>query len=342
MKFQLITAAAAIFVATAAALPTPQTDNHGLEIDTDDWVDDGSVEAIEARDLETLDARAPFDIPGLEPDTDDWVEDVSTETIEARDTDFLEARELFDLEDQDESAETIAARDTENLEARAFFDSEADTADQVEDDAETVEARDLETDTDEALEDISTETIEARDIDAVEARAAPINDAADNFNFTSDFDFALDRLLAEIDEIPEETLAKGDQALHQWLVEHGHRKGSEKLKRDTDAGPFDAESSEEAVNLSIIERGELMARASIWKITKCVASIVQLLATTAVPATKLLRIKKYIKALGGTKQAVKLLLGATSRAEKLRVGGEILVNLSAELLGISTVKNNCF
>jgi hypothetical protein len=282
MKFQLITAAAAILVATAAALPTPPTDNHGLEIDTDDWVDDGSVEAIEARGLETLDARAPFDIPGLEPDTDDWVEDVSTETIAVRDIDSLA--------DEGEGAESF----------------------------------------------------EARDIEALVARAAPINDAAANFNFTSDFDFALDHLLAEIDEIPDEILAKGDEALHQWLVEHGHRKGSEKLKRDADAGPFDAEPSEDAENISIIERGELMARASIWKITKCVASIVQLLATTAVPAAKLLRIKKYINALGGTKQAVKLLLGATSRAEKLRVGGEILVNLSAELLGISTVKNNCF
>jgi hypothetical protein len=85
-----------------------------------------------------------------------------------------------------------------------------------------------------------------------------------------------------------------------------------------------------------------VARASIWKIAKCVAAIVQLLATTAVPAAKLLKIKGYIKALGGAKQAVKLMLGATSKAEKLKAGGEILVNLSAELLGINSVKSNCF
>ncbi len=159
-----------------------------------------------------------------------------------------------------------------------------------------------------------------------------MTEAAANFNFTTDFDSALDRLLAAIDDIPDEILEQGDEALHKWLVEHGYREGNEKLKRDDDNTDV----------LALLTRGELAARASIWKIAKCVASIVQLLATTAVPAAKLLRIKKYIKALGGTKDAVKLLLGATTKAEKLKVGGEALVALAAELLGISSVKSNCF
>lgn len=212
MKFQLLAAAAAFLVASVAALPAAQTDNHGLIPDTDDFVDDGTIELIEAR-------------------------------------------------------------------------------------------------------------------------ATAANDAVDNFNFTADFDFALDRILAEIDEIPDEVLEKGDEALHQWLVAHGNRAGNEKLKRD---------DGSEAENLSIFERGELAARASIWKIAKCVAAIVQLLGTTAVPAAKLLRIKKYIKALGGAKKAVKLLLGATTKAERLKAGGQALVSLASELLGISTVKKNCF
>ena len=212
MKFQLITAAAALFVASVAALPAAQADNHGLIPDTDDFVDDGTIELIEAR-------------------------------------------------------------------------------------------------------------------------ATVVNSAVDNFNFTADFDFALDRILAEIDEIPDEVLEQGDEALHKWLVDHGNRAGNEKLKRD---------DGSEAENLSIFERGELAARASLWKIAKCVAAIVQLLGTTAVPAAKLLRIKKYIKALGGAKKAVKLLLGATTKAEKLKAGGQALVSLASELLGISTVKKNCF
>ncbi|KAK4149795.1 hypothetical protein C8A00DRAFT_37612 [Chaetomidium leptoderma] len=294
MKFQLITTAAALLVVSVAALPAPQTDNHGLIPDTDDWVDDGTTfEDTEAGAVENIQARA-------------------VEDIEAPVEDSIEVR-------------TVAVNETTN---------------------------------------------------------------ADDFVFTDDFDFALDRLLSEIDAIPDEVLEKGDEALHQWLVEHGNREGNEKLKRDTDNvafdggaddasiveraafdaeedssileraadGAFDAEEEDaniaartadgafdgEEEGLSIVERGELVARASLWKITKCVAAIVQLIGTTAVPAAKLLRIKKYIKALGGAKQAVKLMLGATSKAEKLRVGGKALVNLAAELLGISTVKKNCF
>ncbi|KAK0671717.1 hypothetical protein QBC41DRAFT_315404 [Cercophora samala] len=171
--------------------------------------------------------------------------------------------------------------------------------------------------------------------DVIEARGQPAAWAT-NFNFTRDFDFPLDHLFAEIERIPDDVLEKGDEVLHQWLVANGDREPETALKRDTDY----VDAVEE--NLSLLERGELAARASLWKIAKCVAAIVQLLATTAVPAAKLLRIKKYIKALGGAKQAVKLMLGATTKAEKLKAGGEILVNLSAELLGISTVKNNCF
>ncbi|KAK4169787.1 hypothetical protein QBC43DRAFT_283346 [Cladorrhinum sp. PSN259] len=178
-----------------------------------------------------------------------------------------------------------------------------------------------------------TDDFDGFEVEVIEARGPAISATAANFNFTREFNFPLDYLFGEIEAIPDEVLEKGDEALHEWLVANGDRAPDEKLKRDT----LDSDES-----LSIFERGELAARASIWKIAKCVAAIVQLLATTAVPAAKLLRIKKYIKALGGTKEAVKLLLGATTKAEKLKAGGEILVNLSAELLGISSVKNNCF
>lgn len=184
-----------------------------------------------------------------------------------------------------------------------------------------------------------TDDYDGPDVDSLLAARAPAKPPVPSagFNFTKDFDFPLDHLFAEIERIPDSVLQQGDDALHKWLVDNGDRAADENLKRDVD-GPFESEDEV----LSILERGELVARASLWKIAKCVAAIVQLLATTAVPAAKLLRIKKYIKALGGTKQAVKLLLGATTKAEKLKAGGEILVNLAAELLGISTVKNNCF
>ena len=276
MKFHLVTVAAALFAASVIALPAPQVNNHGLIPDSDDFVDGGSIEVVEAR--------------AAVNDNSELVDDDNIEVVEA--IEVIQARTVTDTND-------FANDDT----------------------IEAVETRDVD---DSAVDDT---------VEVVEARAVTANDATANFNFTSDFDFALDRLLAEIDEIPDDVLEKGDEALHQWLVEHGNRAGNEKLKRDDNS---------EAENLSLLERGELAARASLWKIAKCVAAIVQLLGTTAIPAAKLLRIKKYIKALGGTKKAVELLLKATTRAEKLKVGGQALVALAAELLGISTVKNNCF
>ncbi|KAH8911592.1 hypothetical protein BR93DRAFT_965372 [Coniochaeta sp. PMI_546] len=159
--------------------------------------------------------------------------------------------------------------------------------------------------------------------------------AAADFNFTTDFDSPLNNLFSTFENIPDSVLEQGDDALDKWLVEHGVREPGAKLKRSDDH----VETRDEA---SVFERAALQARVSWWKVAKCVAAIVQLLATTAIPAAKILRIKKYIEALGGAKRAVELLLKATSRAEKLKAGGEVLVNLAAELLGISSVKNNCF
>lgn len=107
MKFQLITTAAAIFTATVVALPAPQTDDHGLLIDTDDWIEGDGADGIETRNVNPVKVRITRDFHGLESDTDDWVDGAG-----------------------------------------------------------------------------------------IEARARHINEAAVNFNFTSDFDFALDRLLA--------------------------------------------------------------------------------------------------------------------------------------------------
>ena len=150
----------------------------------------------------------------------------------------------------------------------------------------------------------------------------------------------LNSFFSALASIPDEVLKAGDEATNDWLVANGLREPGITLRKERDEIP-DAAAIAAALEARDFDVA-LVARASIWKIAKCVASIVQLLATTAVPAAKLLRIKKYVEGLGGTREAVKLLLGATSKAEKLKAGGEILVNLAAELSGISSVKNNCF
>ena len=49
---------------------------------------------------------------------------------------------------------------------------------------------------------------------------------------------------------------------------------------------------------------------------KCALAIGQLIVTVGLPATKIVKIKKYIKALGGVWEAAKLLAGATTASEK--------------------------
>lgn len=70
----------------------------------------------------------------------------------------------------------------------------------------------------------------------------------------------------------------------------------------------------------------------------CVGALGTLLVTTAVPAAKILKIKKYVKSLGGVTDAVRYLLGIKGAAS----GGEALKNLILELSGIASVADSCF
>ncbi|GAB1312528.1 hypothetical protein MFIFM68171_02738 [Madurella fahalii] len=314
MKFQLVAASAALFAASAAALPAPQTDNHGLFPDVDEWDDAADVEILAARSRVIPSAAANFNF------TEDFtfsldhlfaeIESIPDEILEEGD----EALHKWLVEHGNRAGDTKLKRDVDgedvveddNDDIEEIFE-DADESD----DASVVERRD------DVGEDVDEDVEEVYE-DATESDGAAIVERGEE-----DFE--------DVDDV-EEVYEDADETDGASIVER-----SEEVVEDVSEG-----DESEFEGLSILERGEIAARASIWKITKCVAAIVQLLATTAVPAAKLLRIKKYIKALGGTKEAVKLLLGATTRAEKLRVGGEILVNLSAELLGISTVKTHCF
>lgn len=68
-----------------------------------------------------------------------------------------------------------------------------------------------------------------------------------------------------------------------------------------------------------------------WKYTKCVAAV----GAAFIPASKAY---KAIKGLGGVAKAARLLLGAGSRADFLKVAG----NSALDILGISAIQSNCF
>jgi len=80
---------------------------------------------------------------------------------------------------------------------------------------------------------------------------------------------------------------------------------------------------------------------SAWHVTKCVAAIVVAVASFAIPASKVLKLKEFVRAAGGTRAAAKLLVGATSKAEKVRVISGAIGAGAAEILGIDAVITNC-
>lgn len=57
--------------------------------------------------------------------------------------------------------------------------------------------------------------------------------------------------------------------------------------------------------------------------------------------SKIRRIRVAIRALGGIKNTAKLLVGATSRAEKLSAIGKAMAGAASYFLGITTIKKNC-
>ncbi len=79
-----------------------------------------------------------------------------------------------------------------------------------------------------------------------------------------------------------------------------------------------------------------------WDVAKCTAAITWVVGSTVFAASKILKIKKYIKALGGTKDAVQLMLRASTAEERLRVGGTALMGLASEVLGVAAVREACF
>ncbi|CAA9473728.1 MAG: hypothetical protein AVDCRST_MAG67-219 [uncultured Solirubrobacteraceae bacterium] len=91
----------------------------------------------------------------------------------------------------------------------------------------------------------------------------------------------------------------------------------------------------------------IVADPNIWRILKCAGSIVAAIVSVAIPAAKVIQLVKFVKAVGGVREAAKLLLGATTKAEKLRairkaVGAKSATAVAAALLGIPGVRDNCF
>lgn len=121
------------------------------------------------------------------------------------------------------------------------------------------------------------------------------------------------QLLQIIDSIPEEVLLQGDEAKNEWLAAH--------------------------VDTSVPAPGQISTMANFWTCSGAIATVV---ASTAFPAAKILKIKRYINALGGVSEAVRVMWGASFSYEKVRALGGAAEALAGEIIGITEVKQGCF
>ena len=117
-------------------------------------------------------------------------------------------------------------------------------------------------------------------------------------------------LLAAFDligSIPESVLLSGDAATAAWMAEHHPE--------------------------SLHSRADLLG---------CAGAIAWLIASTAIPAAKIVKIKRLLDTLGGEIKAVRIFWGASFSYEKIRKLGGAAAALGAELLGITAVTSKSF
>lgn len=83
----------------------------------------------------------------------------------------------------------------------------------------------------------------------------------------------------------------------------------------------------------------------LWEATKCGAAVISVLAGTFFVGAKLLKLKKYIKALGGAKEAAYLVYLYFHYGEFPKDAAENVIKsiqkLAALVLGIDSIQENC-
>lgn len=74
---------------------------------------------------------------------------------------------------------------------------------------------------------------------------------------------------------------------------------------------------------------------------KCTAAIVSMLVGTAVGTAQVVRLGRFVSAVGGIQQAVPLLVDAAGSAEQLEELGPVVTAIGAEILGASAIRRAC-
>lgn len=131
----------------------------------------------------------------------------------------------------------------------------------------------------------------------------------------------LESALAVVEGIPDEVIEAGDDAVAEYLEQHG------------------------APARGIVTYG-------FWDVAKCVAAITVAIGGAAVPVAKVLKIKALIKAVGGVKKLGPKVVEVVKKVkngqqlgpavkEVFSSFGATVVGLAAEVLGIDAIISNC-
>ena len=112
--------------------------------------------------------------------------------------------------------------------------------------------------------------------------------------------------LETINSVPDSVLVQGDKATQEWLATHSQMTST---------------------------------RASV---AGCTAAIALFLGTNLVSAAKILKIKKLIAQLGGVREAVQIMWGASFSYEKMKAAGGTIAALAGEFFGVTSIREKCF
>jgi len=146
----------------------------------------------------------------------------------------------------------------------------------------------------------------------------------------------LELLLSAINDIPTDVLLAGDETTNDWLIAHNYRhQPSDITARSPTLFPY-----AETTALTLSERATA-APAGIIDVLNCAAKIAQFILENAIPAAKILKIKKAINAIGSVKKVAELLKKVKSLADARRIGGQALFDIADAIIGFSSVWGAC-
>ena len=102
------------------------------------------------------------------------------------------------------------------------------------------------------------------------------------------------------------------------------------------------EEGEDAVARYVQEwQSQSVQAEGIIDVAKCAGAILVALGTSSIAASKILKLKEFVKEAGGVKEAAKDILAVASGEKKLSELGATLATLGAEVLSIPAIKAGC-